>query len=239
MSEVFFHLPAFSRFSGIFWSSESIELGLFGSMNLPPVSAFTPMKLQQDTIKLSATDLANHLSCRHLTALNLRLAKGEIAEPAWANPHTRVLQQRGLEHEKAYIQSLRARGLAVVDLSAEPAETANQATLAAMGTGAQAIVQATLASDEWRGRADVLLRVEASDNPTRLGNWSYEVVDCKLARETKAETILQLCLYSELLTELQGLQPKLFHVIRPSTAFEPESYRLSSFAAYFRVVKRA
>src|SRR6266446_3520839 len=176
MSEVFFHLPAFSRFSGIFWSSESIELGLFGSMNLPPVSAFTPMKLQQDTIKLSATDLANHLSCRHLTALNLRLAKGEIAEPAWANPHTRVLQQRGLEHEKAYIQSLRARGLAVVDLSAEPAETANQASLA---------------SDEWRGRADVLLRVEASDNPTRLGNWSYEVVDCKLARETKAETILQ------------------------------------------------
>ena len=197
------------------------------------------MRLQQDTVKLSATDLANHLSCRHLTGLNLRLAKGEIAEPSWENPHTRVLQQRGLEHEKAYIQSLRARGLAVVDLSAEPAETANQATLAAMQHGAQAIVQASLASDEWRGRADVLLRVERCDNPTRLGNWSYEVVDCKLARETKAETILQLCLYSELLAELQGSQPELFHVIRPNTAFEPESYRLSSFAAYFRVVKRA
>jgi predicted RecB family nuclease len=197
------------------------------------------MRLQHGTVKLSATDLANHLSCRHLTDLDLRLAKGEIAEPSWENPHTRVLQQRGLEHEKAYIQSLRSRSLAVVDLSDEPAETANQATLAAMQNGAQAIVQAALASDEWRGRADVLLRVERPDNPTRLGNWSYEVVDCKLARETKAETILQLCLYSELLTKLQGSQPELFHVIRPNTAFEPESYRLSSFAAYFRVVKRA
>ena len=109
------------------------------------------MRLQNGTVKLSATDLANHLSCRHLTTLNLRLAKGEIAEPSWENPHTRVLQQRGLEHEKAYIQSLRSRGLAVVDLSDEPKETATQATLAAIRNGAQAIVQATLASDS-RGR---------------------------------------------------------------------------------------
>src|SRR5436190_2797785 len=148
------------------------------------------MRLQQGTVILSVMDLANHLSCRHLTTLNLRLAKGEIAEPSWENPHTQVLRQRGLEHERAYIQSLRSRGLTVVDLSDEPAETAKQATLAAMRNGAQAIVQASLASHDWRGRADVLLRVEASDNATRLGNWSYEVVDCKLARETKAETIL-------------------------------------------------
>jgi len=58
-----------------------------------------------------------HLSCRHLSRLDLRLAKGEIAEPSWENPHLRVLQQRGLEHEKAYIESLRSKskGLAIVD----------------------------------------------------------------------------------------------------------------------------
>ena len=64
-------------------------------------------------------------------------------------------------------------------------------------------------------------------------------MDCKLARETKAETVLQLCLYSQLLAELQGTAPEFFHVIRPGTGFEPESYRLASFAAYYRVVKRA
>ena len=94
------------------------------------------MRLRQGAVGLSATDLANHLSCRHLTTLDLRLARGEIAEPSWENPHTRVLQQRGLEHEKSYIQSLVSRGLTVLDLSGEPEESAIQATLAAMESGA-------------------------------------------------------------------------------------------------------
>jgi uncharacterized protein len=108
-----------------------------------------------------------------------------------------------------------------------------------MKGGAQAIVQASLGSGDWRGRADVLLRVEQPQQPSRLGNWSYEAVDCKLALETKAETILQLCLYSDLLTELQGLRPEFFHVIRPNVGFDPESFRLSAFAAYYRAVKRS
>lgn len=197
------------------------------------------MRVQQGTATLSATDLANYLSCRHLTTLDLSLARGAIAAPSWDNPHAAVLQQRGLEHEKAYIDSLRSRGLTVVDLSNELEAGATEATWAAMKSGAQAIVQASLASGSWRGRADVLLRIEQPEQPSRLDGWSYEVVDCKLSRETKAETVLQLCLYSELIADLQGLQPELFHVIRPGVAFEPESYRLSSFAAYYRVVKRA
>jgi uncharacterized protein len=198
-----------------------------------------PMKLREGAVTLSATDLANHLSCRHLTSLDLRLAKGEIEEPSWDNPHALVLQQRGFEHERAYIGSLRSKGLSVVDLSNEAEEGAPEVTSAAMKSGAQVIVQASLANGDWRGRADVLLRVEQPEKKSRLGDWSYEVVDCKLARETKAETVLQLCLYSELVAELQGREPECFHVIRPGVDFVPESYRFSSFAAYHRVVKRA
>src|SRR5579862_4949480 len=98
------------------------------------------MRIQQGTPTLSATDLANHLSCRHLTTLDLLLAKGEIAEPSWVNPHAKVLQQRGLEHERAYIESLRTTGLAVLDLSKEHEETAIEATWVAMRSGVQAIV---------------------------------------------------------------------------------------------------
>lgn len=194
------------------------------------------MRLRQETITLSATDLANHLSCRHLTTLELLLSRGVLSEPAWENPHLRVLQQRGLEHERAYINHFQATGLTIVDLSNEPEELATEATRAALQGGAHAVVQASLGSGQWRGRADVLLRVE---RPSALGPWSYEVVDCKLARETKAETILQLCLYSELVAELQGRLPEWFHVIRPDVAFAPESYRVSAFAAYCRLVKRA
>ena len=194
------------------------------------------MRIRHSVVTLSATDLANHLSCRHLTTLDHRLAKGELAEPSWDNPHLKVLQQRGLEHERAYIEILRSKGLGVIDLSDEPEETAIDATRAAMEGGEQVIVQGSLAAGGWRGRADVILRVE---QPSGLGEWSYEVVDCKLARETKAETVLQLCLYSELIAEIQGSDPEYLHVIRPGTDFQPESYRFASFAAYQRSVKEA
>lgn len=193
------------------------------------------MRLLQGTARLSATDLANHLSCRHITTVDLRLARGEIAEPQWENPHLDVLRQRGMEHEKAYTDWLRSKNLTIVDLSNQP----EAATWAAMERGPDVIVQASLSSGLWTGHADILLRVDQPKNPSRAGHWSYEAVDCKLARETKAETVLQLCLYSQLLTELQGLEPEFFHVVRPNTDFEPETYRVSSFAAYYRVVRKA
>ena len=49
------------------------------------------MRILSNRIVLSATDVANHLSCGHLTELDLRLARGEIKEPAWDNPHAVVL----------------------------------------------------------------------------------------------------------------------------------------------------
>src|SRR5579884_2097358 len=101
------------------------------------------MRIRQGTVTVSATDLANHLSCRHLTALNLRLAKGEIPEPSWDNPHLRFLQERGAEHEKAYIESLRSKGIAIADLSQEPEETAAGATWAAMSSAASRAVSGT------------------------------------------------------------------------------------------------
>ena len=192
------------------------------------------MEYVQGNIRLSATDVANHLSCKHLTTLNLLLAKGAVSAPEWANPDLKVLQQLGLDHEKAYVDNLRSRGLSIVDISQEA--NSRDATLDAMKKGVQVIVQATLASGEWLGYADVLLRVDQS---SALGGWSYEAVDCKLSRTTKAEAILQLCFYSELLTAVQGREPEMFHVIRPHTEYERESHRFSQYAAYYRYVKRA
>jgi uncharacterized protein len=70
-----------------------------------------------------------------------------------------------------------------------------------------------------------------------LGAWSYEIVDTKLARETRAGTMLQLCVYSELLAGVQGKMPECMHVVPPGVDFVPESYRLSDFGAYYRFVK--
>jgi predicted RecB family nuclease len=194
------------------------------------------MKLRDHRIVLAATDVANHLACAHLTNLNRLLARGEIAEPAWQNPHLAVLQQRGVQHEKDYLDSLRARGLRVADLTSESDPAA---TLAAMQAGADVIYQGTLSAGEWGGRPDILLRVDHSDHTKGFAGRTYEVVDCKLASETKAESLLQLCLYSEILAGMQELAPEHFHVIRPNVQFAPESYRFSAFAAFYRSVKRS
>jgi uncharacterized protein len=100
-----------------------------------------------------------------------------------------------------------------------------------MSEGAQVIVQAPLGNDDFSGVADVLLKVEV---PSALGVWSYEPVDTKLARETRAGTILQLCTYCEMLGTMQGMVPDQFHVVTPTAE---ESYRTADFAAYFRLIR--
>ncbi len=193
------------------------------------------MKVRSETIRLSASDLSNHLGCRHVTSLDLAVAVGARSAPSWRSPDLRVLQERGRAHEDSYLRSLAADGRDFADLREIGNEEEAQAlTLAAMERGAHVIAQATLADGRWFGRADVLRRVP---RPSRLGNWSYEVYDCKLANETKARTILQLSLYSELLSIAQRVLPEQMYVVPPGTEFQAEAHRVLDYAAYYRHVK--
>jgi len=206
--------------------------------------------MQQDgtALRLSATDIANHLSCRHLTQLDRAVAEGRLKAPAWRDPSLELLRERGLIHERAYIDHLRERGLNVVELRGDESTTlfadrnkagdrtaAVDRTIAAMRAGADAIVQADLGRDRWIGRADVLLKVP---QPSDLGDWSYEVVDTKLAQETRGGTVLQLCLYSDLVADVQGRAPELMHVVKPGQGYTHESFRIDDFGAYYRLVRK-
>ena len=78
------------------------------------------MKIAAGKIRLAATDLGNHLACRHLTTLDLQLAQGKRAEPDWAAPDLAVIIERGERHEREYLAHLRAQGLTVENLSHIP-----------------------------------------------------------------------------------------------------------------------
>jgi predicted RecB family nuclease len=190
------------------------------------------VKTVEETLILSATDLSIFLSCRHRTALDLSVALGEREKPTWVDPFAEVLRERGREHERKYVESLRVSGLIVVDLAGT--DNAHRLTIEAMRAGAGAIVQACLRNDKWLGYADILQRVEV---PSALGAWSYEVYDTKLARQTKAGTILQLAVYSDLLGDLQGLRPAHFHVVTPDPVNPLQRYRLADYEAYFRQIR--
>jgi len=193
------------------------------------------MRAANGQIHVSATDLAKHLACRHLTSLDLRAARGEIKRIYRNDPGLAVLEERGFRHEAAYLSYLKDRGCDVLrDENGLDDDGRLQRTLYAMRSGAGAIAQADLKAGRWRGRADVLLKV---DRPSNLGSWSYEIVDTKLARETRGGTVLQLCLYSELVAQIQGVMPDRMHVVTPGRQFQPETFRTDDFLAYYRFVK--
>ena len=195
------------------------------------------MKISSGQVRLSASDLSNHLACRHVTTLDLEVARGLRAEPDWAAPDLKVIQELGLRHEAAYLAHLRGQGLNVESLGSIDHKNEKrlvEETLALMERGVDVIAQGALRDGEWFGRPDVLRRVERGGGKWA---WSYEVADTKLARETKATTILQLSLYSELLGKIQGVAPEFLWVVPPGAGLAGEKYRVGEYAAYYRYVK--
>lgn len=192
------------------------------------------MRLMQSALEFSASDLSRFLGCRHRTGLDLAVAHGQLSRPMWVDPALLVLQERGLEHERHYIDRLAAQGLTALDLSEYEGLSAEQRTVEAMRAGAALIVQAVLRRGHWYGRPDLLRRMET---PSGLGAWSYEPVDTKLALATHGGTLLQLLLYCDLLGEAQGLPPERFYVVTPDERNPEQSFRLADYAAYFRLLR--
>ena len=194
------------------------------------------MKIISKKLRLSATDLSNHLACRHVTNLDLQVARGEKQAPDWAAPDLVVIRERGERHEKSYLEYLGVhQKLAVANLAhiKDEKELLDE-TRRLMEKGADVIAQGALTDGQWFGRPDVLRRVAKH---SAKWEWSYEVADTKLSRETKAAAILQLSLYSELLEKSQSCAPESMWVIPSGKDFEGEAYRVAEYAAYFRYVK--
>ncbi len=154
--------------------------------------------------------------------------------PEWRDPDLAIRAELGLRHEAAYLAHLGKNGLEILNLARVDGEArAVEETRQAMRRGAEVIAQGALFHDRWFGRPDVLRKVSKA---SRLGAWSYEAIDTKLARETKGTTILQLAFYSDLLAGEQGTDPEWMWVIPPGNDFAGEAYRVSEYAAYYRYV---
>ena len=183
----------------------------------------------------SPTSIANFLACQHLTALDRTEAAGEIKRPFFADPLLDFLIKLGQAHEQAYLTQLTEQGLTIVEIPTDGSRRdAAERTIEAIRGGADVVYQATFLDDQWFGRADFLIRV---DKPSELGSFSYEVVEAKLARSTKARAIIQLCFYSDLLSQIQGVVPDYMRVVLGGGA-KPEEFFVQRYLAFFRKIKR-
>jgi predicted RecB family nuclease len=192
------------------------------------------MRKIDNRISLTPTDLSNHLGCKHLTELSRDVALGKRKKPSFNNPSLEALAERGVAHEKSYVAHLLAQNKNIVEL---PEGSAVQDTIQLMSEGVDVIVQAALSDENWIGRADLPIKVERP-SPT-FGSWSYEVADTKLAVETKAGTILQLSVYSDIISQIQGVTPEYMYVVKPGQPFEKEKVRYDDFKAYYRHLKES
>lgn len=184
---------------------------------------------------LFVTDIADFLACRHLTSLDRAERAGEISKPFFSDPGVELLRELGLRHERSYLYQLAEQGDDILEIADDiPWEEAVERTLEALRSGREVVYQATFQEGDWGGRADFLVRV---DQPSDFGPWSYEVVETKLARSTKARAVIQLCFYSDLLSRIQGLEPEYMHIVLGGGA-NKQSLRVQRYLAYFRKVRR-
>lgn len=167
---------------------------------------------------LSASRLNAFQACRHQTALWLQGVKA----PERADDAVALIRAKGFEHEAAVVERLRDQYGEVVEISQEGSlDDKVAATQAAMEAGAPVIYQAALTDDRWVGYPDFLVRT--ADGPD--GRPAYEPEDAKLAKKAKAEHLLQLGIYAELLEGATSRRP-MFGAIHGGGSAGPERFRL-------------
>jgi uncharacterized protein len=192
-------------------------------------------RIESSSSMFSATDIANFLACRHTATLARAESKKEIAKPFFKDPTVDLLRKLGLEHEHQYLRKLtETDGLSIAQIAIGGSwKDAVAETVQALRKGVDAVYQGTLLDAPWGGRSDFLIRV---NTPSALGPWSYEVVEAKLARSTKATALIQLCFYSDLLARIQCVEPQWMHVVLGGTA-APERFQVQRYIAYFRRIR--
>ncbi len=205
------------------------------------------MQLLDGAPVYAATDLVGFLACDHRFELERAALAGLVTKPVRSDPTIELIQERGYDHERRYLDELRASGRSVVEITRDGSgantrqglREAAALTLEAMRDGADVVYQATFFDETWRGHADFLLRVDhgPGEPPSALGGWHYEVADTKLARHVKAGAVLQICSYVEQLERIQARRPEHLHVALGGSARATVTLRVDDYMAYYRRVK--
>jgi len=147
-----------------------------------------------------------------------------------------LLREQGVEHERQLLTQLKQSGRSLVRLSGGQSAAAYAEALDAMRGGADVIWQASLRTEELRGTADLLQRVE---RPSRLGSWSYIPIECKLSSHPKPIYLVQACAYCELLTPILGHRPEHFRLYLGGGRFEEGElgYRSDDFWSWYTLLR--
>lgn len=182
----------------------------------------------------SASDLVNFMECEHLSILD-RWSLDESLQRVKDSEEAKLVQTRGFEHEHAYLQKAQKLAASYIDIKTvgESQEAQVEATIAAKNQGVDLIYQATFLQAPMIGFADFLRKV---DKPSKLGDHSYEIIDTKLSKKSRAKFIIQLAFYAELLEGIQGVSPEFVYIVLGDG--KEERFQLSDYRYYYQSLKQ-
>ena len=123
----------------------------------------------------------------------------------------------GERHERLLIKRFVEENKTVAKIGDFPENQKIEATLNAMKNKSEYIYQAALENSDMKGSADVLKRI---NQPSRLGDWSYIPIECKLSSKSKTTFIIQSCAYCDLLESIQGTRANNFELYLGGKNFE-------------------
>ena len=204
------------------------------------------MHYQESTLVFSPTDLMLFMASPFASWME-RLAlehPDHGIESDRRDPLLQTLANRGLQHERAYLNTLGAQGLSIAVIDDPDPQAAEAATLKAMQAGADVIYQARLgmraADHRFMGLADFLRKRPGT---SQLGEYYYEPWDTKLARKAKPYFVIQLCCYADMLQALQGRLADHIHIVLgaeiAASYADVRSLRTQDYYYYYLALKRA
>jgi predicted RecB family nuclease len=146
-----------------------------------------------------------------------------------------ALQEKGHEHEEAYLKSLIEKGIDYVEIDPKASDDIRYGlTIKAMEEGRELIYQGFLQKDNFKGNVDFLFKKQGK---SKFGDHYYEPYDTKLSGKTKPYMIIQMLCYIEMLEVIQEDVAREFHLVLGDLTVE--TYRCDGFRAYYDNIKRS
>ncbi len=193
------------------------------------------MKLIKNKIWFAPTDLSQFYASPFASWMkHYQLQNPHEKFEVVLDPTMELLAKRGNEHELKYLDYLKSENKNIIEINKNGnVEQAAIDTINALKAGPDIIYQGAFIKDNFSGYSDFLIKVTT---PSKLGNYSYEVLDTKLALSAKPEYILQLSCYSEMLADLQGKSPENISIVLGDNS--KVDFRIENFKSYYGKFKK-
>ena len=149
------------------------------------------------------------------------------------NEFLSMAKKKGDDHEYKILKRYQDEKLSIKMIpDSGPREERLDATKQAMLDGLDIIYQGSLENEFFFGKTDFLVKTHGDSN---LGNYRYEILDAKLARRAKAEHIIQLSCYRELLENIQGKVSDNASLIYGDG--ELERFNLDNYDSFYKALR--